>query len=214
MEEVFSCEDILMKILCYTGEYIPKLDGEEPFGIKKHHFRRDVLQLYCTSKRFTWLKHVWIMGLRELHHTEETEKFHTNFDAKTAKDYFITSNIFGDRIGPVYVITRNLQDLQSYIISAYGYYNEKINPENRLDFLTFEFSMTRSTCKINDKRYRTGINNTCDNKIEFQLKDQWMKKDTQSYNYVTQRRTETLVRKKIIAYPEYIFTIPEEYEPY
>ncbi len=46
-------QDVLMKILSYTGEHYEYDDEYD--GDIKHSFRRDVLQLYCVSKSFSWL---------------------------------------------------------------------------------------------------------------------------------------------------------------
>lgn len=176
--------EILLVIFSYTGECISDLDEDI-----KNPFRRDILQLYCCSKNFSWLKDLWITGL------ERGEYI----------DYFVTYNIFGVTLGPMYMFYDGLYGykfVQDDSILGSHFYT--IMPYSNLGFFV-----------ANGEVYDMISSNNAKEIVE-QVLPQWKEGDPESYDWCHQRIKDQgknlLVRQRAENYPEYKFSIPEHYK--
>jgi hypothetical protein len=86
-------KDILIKIFNYTGEYDEYIDGDIEYP-----GRRNIYQLYCTSKLFNWLSKLWITS----------SEGYGEYDV-----WHYTINIFGKLIGPQYSFLPYYEDSPS-----------------------------------------------------------------------------------------------------
>ncbi len=176
-------KDVLMKILSYTGEYY---ESDEDM---QHPFRRDVLQLYCVSKSFSWLTSMWIMG----------------YIQAECDDYCVTCDIFGKEFGPTYYFYNELSGyryhLDDLLVGPHFY---TIMPNQNLCKLGFLI--------VNGRVYR--ISHRALEEIKDYILKQWKNKDKMSYDWCSGKlsgnsSTNILIRKKIDNYPTYIFEVPQ-----